>query len=452
MSDDDEVGQEVGQNVRIALTIALQMGEKFARLREELARDAQARSAAQARELSARFDAERGAARATLQVVDRPDWWEKASIQDISKIAETAQAWKTHDPIAERAAAVVQREVLERYGVDTAVLRDAAGQGKSELDLAKEWAAGSAPEHYHRHDDDRLTMQVGDRAEPDVNAERALITDYRAALAGDAGTLELSAAEEWKRDTDPAGFQDYRVQTSIDWTDAGQVFTPAPAAVAVARAGLVEEWKDAVAPERARAAAEVTEAQLQIAEADRLDRANDARAQDAARETSGASDVDNGRAEMAAQLEDRANDYDRDAAAGGTVNANPDELRELAADARAQAQLFRDDAPMERQDAVQGPGTGAGDSRPPSSDPRASAAREAGEASYDSADRRQAMIAAMEAKGVPPHAIETRMSADAAHATPASAAVSSTAPGGSIQQTRRTRNRGQGADRSDLGR
>lgn len=56
---DDEVGQQVGQNVRIALTIAMQMGEKFARLRAEMARDAQAR------ELSARFDAERSAARAS---------------------------------------------------------------------------------------------------------------------------------------------------------------------------------------------------------------------------------------------------------------------------------------------------------------------------------------------------------------------------------------------------
>jgi len=155
---------------------------------------------------------------------------------------------------------------------------------------------------------------------------------------------------------------------------------------------------------------------------------------------------------MAAQLEDRANDYDRDAAAGGTVNASPDELRELAADARAQAQLFRDDAPIERQDAAPGPGTAASDSAPPASDPRASAAREAGEASYDSADRRQSMIAAMEAKGVPPHAIETRMSADAAHATPPSAAVSSTATGHSIQQTRRARSQGRGAGRSDRGR
>ncbi|PPH05964.1 hypothetical protein C5C71_16420, partial [Rathayibacter sp. AY1C1] len=320
---DDEVGQEVGQNVRVALTIAMQMGEKFARLREEMARDAQARSAAQARELSARFDAERSAARASLQVVDRPDWWERASVQDIAKVAETAQAWKGHDPIAERAAAVVQREVMERYGVDTAVLRDAAGQGKSELDLAKEWAANSAPEHYHRHDDNRLTMQVGDHTEPDVNAERALVTDYRAALAGDIATIELSAAEEWKRDTDPAGFQDYRVQTSIDWSNAAQVGTPDPAVVAAARAVLVEEWKDAVAPERARAGAEVTQAQQLIAEADRLDRASDARGDAAARETSGAADVDSGPSNMAAQLEARAIDYDRDAAAGGTADATP---------------------------------------------------------------------------------------------------------------------------------
>ncbi|WP_146076870.1 MULTISPECIES: hypothetical protein [unclassified Rathayibacter] len=380
--------------------------------------------------------------------MDRPDWWERASVQDI---AETAQAWKGHNPIAERAAAIVQREVLDRYGVDTAVLRDAAGRGKSELDLAKEWTSTSAPEHYHRHDDDRFTMQVGDRVEPDVNAERALLTDYCAALAGDVATVELSAAEEWKRDTDPAGFQDYRVQTSIDWNDASQVSTPDPADVAAARAALVEEWKDTVAPERARAGAEVTEAQQLIAEADRLDRVNDARSDAAARETAGVADVDNGPANMAAELEARANDYDRDAAAGGAADATPDELRELAADARAQAQLCRNDAPAERQDSAQSTDTAA-NSASPATDPRASTAREAGDVAYDSAERRQSTIQAMEAKEVPPHVIEARMSADRAHATPPSAAVTSKAPMSTVPQTRRGRGQGQGADRGDLSR
>ncbi|RFA17851.1 hypothetical protein [Subtercola boreus] len=447
MSDADEVGQEVGQHARVALTIALQMGEKFARLREDMARDAGARTAAEARELSARFDAERGAARAALQVTDRPEWWANASVQDVARVAETAQAWKDHDPIAERAAAVIQREVRDRYGVDTAVLRDAAGQGRAELDLAKEWAATSAPEYYHRHDEDRLTMQVGDRTVPDVNAERALVSDYRAALGGDVGAVELSAAEEWKRATDPAGFQDYRVQTSIDWTDTGHVSTPDSAAVAAARAELVEQWKDAVAPERARAGAELLEAHLLITEADRIDRANDSRADRADQGDSADASNADGTMNMAAELEARANDYDRDADAGGTKDQTPDQLRELAADARAQAQLFQDNTPTTGQD-----GGGTANQASVDSTPRASASREAGEVLYDSAERRQATIQAMQAKGIPPHLIEARMSADTAHATPASAAVTSTAKMSTVQPTRKGPGQGKTTQRGDLSR
>ena len=400
-----------------------------------------------------RFDAERGTAQASLQVADRPEWWEHATVQDIARVAETAQAWKGHDPVAERAAAVMQREVLERYGVDTAVLREASRQGKSELDLAKQWAATSAPEHYHRHDNHRLTMQVGDRVEADVNAQRALITDYRAVLAGDTATVELSVAEEWKRDTDPAGYQDYRVQTSIDWNAAGQVSAPDPVAVATARAALVEEWKNTVAPERARAGVELTEAQQLIAEAERLDRAEDVRASDATRDTPGVADVDDGTGKVAAELEARANDYDRHAAAGGTETATPDQLRELAADARAQAQLFRDDAPTDGDDVDVQSADGASDqTMPPVTEPRGSAAREAGEVAYDSAERRQATVAAMESKGIPPHLIEVRMSADSAHATSANSAVTSKASTSTIPSTRRIPGKGKGAQRGDLSR
>ncbi|NRG41176.1 hypothetical protein HRK28_09600 [Rathayibacter sp. VKM Ac-2835] len=285
-----------------------------------------------------------------------------------------------------------------------------------------------------------------------MNAQRALLADYRAALAGDVATVELSAAEEWKRDADPSGFQDYRVQTSIDWNDAGQVSTPDPAAVAATRAALVEEWKDTVAPERTRAGAELTEARQLIAEAERLDRANDARGDTAARDTPGAADVDNGPAHMAAQLEARAHDYDRDAAAGGTADATPAELRDLADDARAQVELFRDDGPAERQDSAQSTNGASVGSTLPATDARAAATREAGEVAYDSAERRQSTIGAMEAKGVPPHVIEARLSADTAHATPPSGAVTSKAPTSTMPQTRRGRGQGPGADRGDLSR
>lgn len=323
MSDHDEVGQEVGQHARIALTIALQMGEKFARLREEMSRGAQARSGAQARELSARFDAERSAARAALQVVDRPEWWDRASVQDIARVAETAAAWQNHDPAALHAAAVINKEVSERYGVDTTVL------------------------------------------------------------------------------------------------------------------------EATVTPERVRAGQELTEAQLLIAEADRLDRANEARTETTPRE--GSEDVDNGRAVMAGELEARANDYERDAEHGGTDSQTPDQLRELAADARAQAQLFRDTP----ADTEQPAGTTNSAAAP---DGRSLATREAGEVAYDSAERRQATIQAMEAKGIPPHLIEARMSADSAHATPPSSTVTSKAQLSTVPQTHRGRKTGQGADRGDLSR
>jgi hypothetical protein len=445
MSDGDEVGQEVGQHARVALTIALQIGEKFARLREDMARDAGARTAAEARELSARFDAERTAARAALQVTDRPEWWANATVQDVARVAETAEAWKVHDPIAERATAVIQREVRDRYGIDTAVLRDAAGQGRSELALAREWAATSAPEYYHRHDDDRLSIQVAERTERDVNAERILISDYRAALAGDVTAVELSAAEEWKRATDPAGFQDYRVQTSIDWADTGHVTTPEPAAIATARAELVAEWRDAVKPERARAGAELTEAHLLISEADRIDRANDHRAEDAARGDS-VTENDSQPVSVAAELEARATDYERAAQAGGTPTNSPDELRELAADARAQAQLFQEGAPTTDRNA---PGSV---DQSPAADLRASASREAGEVLYDSAERRQATIEAMQAKEIPAHLIEARMSADTAHATPASAAVTSTARMSTVPSTKRSPSHNRSTQRGDLSR
>lgn len=435
MTDDDGgVEESINSSARIALTIAIQLGEKIARAYQEAMREAQQRSATEARELSARFDAERGAARGMLQVVDRPDWWEKASIQDIAKVAETAQAWKNHDPIAERASVVVQREVFERYGVDTAVLRDAASQGKSELDLAKEWAANSAPEHYHRHDDDRLTMDIRGRVEPDTNAERALITDYRAALAGDAGTLELSAAEEWKRDTDLAGFQSYRVQTSIDWND-GEFRTADPAAVAAARAALVEEWKDTVAPEHVRAGAEVTEAQLLIAEADRRDRANDASAQVTPTE------IPIDAARRADELEQQAAQYDRDAEVGGTPTQSPEELRTLAEDARSQVALYRDDHSIQS----------APDGVPAAADEgRAAAARSEGELAYDSAERRAHTANAMQAQDVPQEQINARMTMDASFATPARGA--DPAARTRVPSTRGGRGQGRQIERSEPGR
>lgn len=114
----DGVGETFDDSLRIALTVASQFGERVSRLREQLARQREADARQEARELQARFDAERGAARAQLAVVNQPEWWNRASVEDIAGVHETATAWRDHDDAAAAAHDTIRREVRERYGVD----------------------------------------------------------------------------------------------------------------------------------------------------------------------------------------------------------------------------------------------------------------------------------------------------------------------------------------------
>ncbi len=114
----DGVGETFDDSLRIALTVASQFGERISRLREQLARQREADARQEARELQARFDAERGAARAQLAVVNQPEWWNRASVEDIAAVHETATAWRDHDDTAAAAHDTIRREVRDRYGVD----------------------------------------------------------------------------------------------------------------------------------------------------------------------------------------------------------------------------------------------------------------------------------------------------------------------------------------------
>jgi hypothetical protein len=273
MSENDADGgveESTNAALRTALTVAIQIAEKFSRLREQMLRDAERRNAAAAREMSARFDAQRGAAVAELAVVDRPDWWENATVSDVARAAETAQTWRGFEDRAAVAADTISREVQDRYDID-------------------------------------------------VNA--------------------------------------------------------------------------LIAQERAKAAEDRTEASLLVMEADRLDD----RAQNAPVAGETATDV-------AAQLKAQAIAYDAAADRGGKDGNSADELRDLASDARAQAQLHRDaanDAPVSAQ-----------------SGEATSARADAGN-TYDSSERREAFAASLSEKGISAEDIKARLRADVDQARPA---------------------------------
>ncbi|MEW1812511.1 hypothetical protein AB0284_17620 [Pseudarthrobacter phenanthrenivorans] len=118
MSESDGIEEAIEGMTRVGLTVAGRLGEQLARTREQELRRAQAAEEQQARELRARYDAERAAARAQLVPVMDNRWWDTASGRDIERVHETATAWKDHDPAARDAAETIREQVQRRYGID----------------------------------------------------------------------------------------------------------------------------------------------------------------------------------------------------------------------------------------------------------------------------------------------------------------------------------------------
>lgn len=203
MADEtDGVGETFDDSLRVALTIASQFGERISRLREQLAREREADARQESRELQARFDAERGAARAQLAVVERPEWWDRASVQDIADLHETATAWREHDDTAAAAAEKIRQEVRDRYGIDV----DNPGADPRSVAAALEQAerdrAREAEERRRAGEDLTLSQMLLNNAErrdrdADEATQEAASTDD--AAAGERAEREAQQASQEAR-------------------------------------------------------------------------------------------------------------------------------------------------------------------------------------------------------------------------------------------------------------
>lgn len=116
--DTDGVSETFDDSLRIALTISSQFAERITRLREQLSLQREASAQQEYRELEARFESERGAARASLAPVQNSEWWNTARPEDIAAAHETATVWRAQDDKAHEASERIRREVQERYGID----------------------------------------------------------------------------------------------------------------------------------------------------------------------------------------------------------------------------------------------------------------------------------------------------------------------------------------------
>ena len=160
--DSDGIDEALQGVTHVAMTAAARMGEQLARMREQQAREAQARSEQAAREYAARMTAERGAARAFLSPVHRPEWWDTATAEDVTKAYTTAKAWSEVDPEAVRAEQRIVEEVRNRYGVDVTGAGEpaAVAEAMARADRARSEAA------------EERTGASGDRA-AEADARRA---------------------------------------------------------------------------------------------------------------------------------------------------------------------------------------------------------------------------------------------------------------------------------------
>lgn len=200
VDDTDGVGETFDNSLRIALTVASQFGERFARLREEWSRQREAAASQEARELQSRLDAERAAVRGQLAVVDQPSWWDRANVRDIADAREAAVAWRDHDDVAARANETIRREVQDRYGIDV----DAAGADPAAVADALRRAEADraqAREEQRRSGEELTASQIllssaeaRDR-DADAAAERAYETDDPTA-ATEAASQEREAVAE----------------------------------------------------------------------------------------------------------------------------------------------------------------------------------------------------------------------------------------------------------------
>lgn len=194
MADEsDGVLEEAGGQMRIALMAATQMAEKFSRLREELARRAQAQTEQETRELRVRFEADRNAARAAVAPTARPEWWNTATVQDVAEMYQTARAWEPVDENLAAAAQHMRDEVRDRYGVD--VDGDTV-RGGNELVRDALTTATTRADEDRAAAEDPMRRMLSDLEDGRTEARAAVDPVYRPEWWDTASVADVAAAYE----------------------------------------------------------------------------------------------------------------------------------------------------------------------------------------------------------------------------------------------------------------
>jgi hypothetical protein len=195
-----------GQMRMVAMTAA-RAGEMFARARQDAQRRAQQSSEREARELQSRLTAERDLARAQYADVQRPEWWDRATPDEVGQRFQTARAWQNEDPQAARAEEIMRGEIKARYGIEvptdgrtvTGAQVGTAVQGS----LDQEQAAAERTRAERERTEAMLLDADASRDDRDADAARSA-----AEFEADPNEREQAAQEAAQRDSESVTTRD----------------------------------------------------------------------------------------------------------------------------------------------------------------------------------------------------------------------------------------------------
>lgn len=215
--ESDGVEESFEGLVRVAVTAGARFGENMARLREQMARDAEARSLQQSRELQTRLAAERQAAVSELRNVQRGDWWDNAKPEDIGRTYATAKVWEGQEPEAASARERMESELRTRYGVDVNNLDADPAQVQAHLArMEAERIEGLAAEERRK--------EAQERAEAENLLREGDQLDSAAERSGAAATFEPDPAA---REQAAAEAETFRERASESREESSQTYDSA---------------------------------------------------------------------------------------------------------------------------------------------------------------------------------------------------------------------------------
>jgi hypothetical protein len=117
-SPEDEILGGAARIIRTAALLAMRLAEKRARKHAEKLRQAQIRSAEEAKRMERQLNVQKGIAESRLEQIKDSRWWDNARPLDIARMYRAAREWQQFSPAATVARERIERETRDRYGVD----------------------------------------------------------------------------------------------------------------------------------------------------------------------------------------------------------------------------------------------------------------------------------------------------------------------------------------------